>query len=269
MEMSLLNSIEGNNFITEKDHTKHVIKKYEFRSIDKKLEAEIAPSMEESGIYTPSHHEHQKIEGLENLQEQINKTLEENQKIFQKLEFLQEFLQKQSQIDPTMLDEIKSTSYRQGKLDGENKTKAELEAEINSQKEKMIFAINQLEKSTLTFQEQIQKIRDDLSVIALDLAKEVILKEVSQESSQIAFLIAKELLKPLEKSTQITLRVHPLDYTYLEEKLSSIKNLSIESDLLVGRGGVIVSSPNGNFDGNISTRYKNLKRSILDIEDSE
>ncbi|MCE3046849.1 FliH/SctL family protein [Helicobacter kayseriensis] len=267
--MSLLNSIEGNNFITEKDHTKHVIKKYEFRSIDKKLEAEIAPSMEESGIYTPSHPEHQKVEGLENLQEQLNKTLEENQKIFQKLEFLQEFLQKQNQIDPAMLDEIKSASYQQGKLEGENKAKEELQAEIDSQKEKMILAIDQLEKNALLFQEQVQKIRDDLSVIALDLAKEVILKEVTQESSKIAFLIAEELLKPLEKSAHIILKAHPLDCAYLEEKLSSMKNLKIESDLLVGRGGVIVSSADGHFDGSISARYKNLKRSILDIGDYE
>lgn len=43
-----------NNFITQTDHEKHTIKKYEFRSMDKALEAQIAPSIEESGIYTPS-----------------------------------------------------------------------------------------------------------------------------------------------------------------------------------------------------------------------
>lgn len=260
--MNLLNSVEGNNFITQEDHSKHVIKKYEFQSMDKKLEAQIAPAMEESGIYTPKE-ETKKIDGLDFLQEQLNKTLEENQKIFQKLEYFQELLQQQEKIDPLILEELKQSSYQQGFNDAQKETKEKLELEIQEQKQKLILSIEELSKSTQDFALQIEKIKNDLSVIALDLAKEVILKEVEENGSKVALSIANELLKPLEASTHITLKAHPLDLSFLQEKLA-VKNLTFEADLLVGRGGVILSSPNGNLDGSILTRYKNLKRSILD-----
>lgn len=262
MAMNLLNNAEGNNYITEDDHSKHVIKKYEFQSMDKKLEAQIAPAMEEKGIYTPKE-ESRKIEGMDFLQEQLSRTLEENQKIFQKLEFFQDLLQKQNQIDPAILEELKQSSFQQGYNQAEQKLREDLQSKVLEQKEKMIFAIQELERVAQNLQEQVVQIRDDLSSIALDLAKEVILKEVQEHGSKIALMIASELLKPLEKSANITLKAHPLDLPLLQEKLT-LSNITFEADVLVGRGGVIVISPNGNLDGSILSRYKNLKRSILD-----
>lgn len=260
MEMNLLSSV--NNFITEDEVQKHIIKKYEFRNMDKELEAQIAPSMQESGIYTPQE-EVKSIEGVEVLKSQLGEILEENRKISQTLLVLQEQMQNQKQ-DPHLLEEIKTSTFEQGFLEGKTKAQEELTQELESQKEKMIYAIKSLEEEAQKMQTQIQKIKDDLSAIALDLAREVILKEVEENSAKIALSIANELLRPMEKDTQVTLKVHPLDFPYLQEKLSHHLKITLEPDISVGKGGVIILSTQGNFDGNILARYKNLKRSLLD-----
>lgn len=251
-----------NNFITEDEVQRHIIKKYEFRNMDKELEAQIAPSMQESGIYTPQE-EAKNIEGMESLKTQLEEILEENRKISQNLQTLKEQMQNPNQ-DSYLLEEIKTSSFQQGFLEGKTKAQEELTQELESQKEKMIYAIKTLEEEAQKMQAQIQKIKEDLSVIALDLAREVILKEVEESSAKIALSIANELLGSMEKDTQITLKIHPLDFPYLQEKLSHQSKITLEPDISVAKGGVMVLSAQGNFDGNILARYKNLKRSLLD-----
>lgn len=258
--MNLLSST--NNFITEDEVQRHIIKKYEFRNIDKDLEAQIAPSMQENGIYTPQE-EVKNIEGLDILKTQIESILEENRKISQSLHSLQEQMQNPNP-DSKLLEEIKTSSFQQGFLEGKSKAQEEFAQEVESQKEKMIYAIKSLEEEAQKMQTQIGKIKDDLSVIALDLAREVILKEVEENSAKIALSIANELLQPIEKDTEITLKVHPLDLPYLQEKLSHHLKITLEPDISVGKGGIVILSTQGNFDGNILARYKNLKRSLLD-----
>lgn len=252
-----------NNFITEDKVQKHTIKKYEFRNMDKELEAQIAPSMQESGIYTPQEESKKSIEGIDFLKDQLAEILDKHHKIFQSIEALQQDMQTSKQ-DPLLLEEIKTSSFQQGFLEGKTKTQEELTKDLESQQEKMIYAMKSLEEEAKKMQTKIETIKEDLNLIALDLAKEVILKEVEENSAKIALLIANELLSPMEKDAQITLKVHPVDFSYLQEKLSDRSNITLQPDVAVGKGGVIILSAKGNFDGSILARYRNLKRSLLD-----
>lgn len=253
----------NSNFITETDHQKHTIKKYEFRSMDKKLEAEIAPAMEESGIYTPPSEGNS--ENFAILQELLKEVLSENSQIKTQLESLQAHFQSFEQNQQGQIqEEIKKSAYEQGLLDGEKRAKESMEAELEAQKQSLIYAINSIQETITQTQERIKSLEGELSAIALDLAKEVIIKEVQEESHKIALHIAQELLEPISQSSQITLKANPIDLPYLQEKLPQADKIHFEPDPLVSRGGVIVSSALGNFDGTILSRYKNLKRSILE-----
>lgn len=254
----------SNNFITETDHEKHTIKKYEFRSMDKKLEAEIAPAMEESGIYTPPNEVSQN-ESLAILQELLKEVVEQNAQTKTSLQVLQEQMQSLgSNQQAQAIEEAKKSAYEQGLLDGEKRTKEMLESEIETQKQSLAYAINNLSEAIIQTQERIKNLENELSSIAIDLAKEVIIKEVQEESSKIALHIAQELLEPISQSSEITLRANPIDLPYLQEKLSQSSKIHFEPDALISRGGVIISSPLGNFDGTILSRYRNLKRTILE-----
>lgn len=253
----------SSNFITETDHQKHTIKRYEFRSIDKKLEAEIAPAMEESGIYTPPSDNHN--EDFAILQELLKEVLEQSSQNKASLQALQEQMQNFSTSQQNqMLEEGKKSAYEQGVLDGEKRAKESLESEVEAQKQSLTYAINNLQDAIIQTQERIKTLESELSSIAIDLAKEVIIKEVQEESQKIAFHIAQELLEPISQSSEITLRANPIDLPYLQEKLPQASKIHFEPDALISRGGVIISSPLGNFDGTILSRYKNLKRTILE-----
>lgn len=254
----------SSNFITETDHQKHTIKKYEFRSMDKKLEAEIAPAMEESGIYTPPNESNQN-ENFTILQELLKEVLEQNTQTKASLENLQEQMQNFSASQQTqIIEESKKSAYEQGVLEGEKRAREALEGEVENQKQSLVYAISNLEEMIAKTQEKIKSLENELSAIAIDLAKEVIIKEVQEESEKIALHIAQELLEPISQSTEIVLHANPLDLPYLQEKLPQASKIAFEADPLISRGGVVISSPKGNFDGTILSRYKNLKRSILE-----
>lgn len=254
----------NSNFITENDHQKHTIKRYEFRSMDKKLEAEIAPAMEESGIYTPPS-ESNHNENFAILQELLKEVIEQNTQSKASLQALQEQMQSFGSTQQTQaLEEGKKSAYEQGLLDGEKKTREALESELEAQKQSLAYSLNNLQEVITQTQERIKALENELSAIAVDLAKEVIIKEVQEESQKIAYHIALELLEPISQSSEITLRANPIDLPYLQEKLPQASKIHFEADALISRGGVIISSPLGNFDGTIISRYKNLKRSILE-----
>lgn len=253
----------NSNFITENDHQKHTIKRYEFRSMDKKLEAEIAPAMEESGIYTPPSESHK--EDFAILQELLKEVLEQNSQAQTSLQSLQEQMQNfSSSQQAQLLEESKRSAYDQGVLDGERRAKESLEGEVEAQKQSLAYAINNLQEAIVQTQERIKTLESELSAIAIDLAKEVIIKEVQEESEKIALHIAQELLEPISQSSEITLRANPVDLPYLQERLPQASKIHFEADALISRGGVVISSPLGNFDGTILSRYKNLKRTVLE-----
>lgn len=266
MEMKLLNKKgSDNNFIVDSNHQGHIIEKYEFRSIDKELGEEIAPALEESGIYTPSQISE---EGLneETLKSKVDELLEGYKQLVEQLQQIQEQIKGEdsSQKWQKMLEEAKKDAYEQGLLEGERKAKEEMIQQVEEERKRIIISAQDLQKALGETQEQIGKIEEDLSVIALDLAKEVILKEVQEGSKEIALQIANELLKPLLDSQNIVIKANPFDIAYLQDKLSEAKNITFEVSELVGKGGVIIASSRGNYDGSILSRYKNLKRSILE-----
>ena len=51
---------------------------------------------------------------------------------------------------------------------------------------------------------------------------------------------------------------------YLKENLKDKEKIQIEADNAISRGGVVISSNLGNLDGNVMSRYKMLKQSVLD-----
>ena len=70
--------------------------------------------------------------------------------------------------------------------------------------------------------------------------------------------------KSLLQNTQVTLKVFPGDLEELKESLKDLSNVSLEADLAVAKGGVVILSNEGNIDGNIFMRFETLKKSILE-----
>lgn len=244
--------------IALKQLEKHNMKKYEFKKIEpnevlvkqnENTSVESIPTPSQVSIIQSSL-EKELIEKLLSKSDDLSNSLNNFQMQFEKL-------QVQSQ-------EREKTAREEGLREGEMKAKLNLNEELEKEREKIAKSIAMLDSVIENIKSQVIKLENELSTIALDIAKEVIIKEVDVNSAKIASLISKELLQSMSSNLNITIKVNPLDFEILNNELKDKENIKIKRDDAVSRGGVIIISDDGNLDGNIMSRYNLLKQSVLE-----
>lgn len=263
--MSLFNQ---ENIIGTQSAHNHNISKYEFKSItqasDTSSPQEESPPPAQESI---AHTQEPKIPSLE--KELVDRLLQKSDELSDSLAKLQlQFEKAQSQIDE-QLNTAKDEAYKEGYNQAKEEIKSEIQEEFNAQKKILVDSIITLENALKDSQTHLQNLEKELSAIAVDIAKEVIVKEIEENSQKVALALAKELLHSIMDATDITLKVNPQDYLYLKEQLEnaqqdSMHKITILADDALKPGGVVIISNQGNIDGSIMTRYKNMKQSILD-----
>lgn len=244
--------------IALKQLDKHNMKKYEFKKIEpgevivrqnENIDTESTPTQSQVSIIQSSL-EKELIEKLLSKSDDLSNSLNSFQSQFEKLQI-------QSQ-------EREKTAREEGFREGEMKAKLNLNEELEKEKEKIAKSIAVLDSVIENIKSQVVKLENELSTIALDIAKEVIIKEIDTNSAKIASLISKELLQSMSANLNIIIKVNPLDCEMLTNDLKDKENITIKPDDAVSRGGVIIISEDGNLDGNIMSRYNLLKQSVLD-----
>ena len=238
----------------------HNMKKYEFKKIEYPTTKEASASKkDEKEEFTPSPTQ------ISMIQSSLEKELIE--KLLSKSDDLSNSLNNfQTQFENLQIQsmEREKIAREEGYKEGEMKAKLGYSDELKKEKERISKAIITLNDTIENIKSQIMKLENELSAIALDIAKEIIIKEIDSNSAKIASLISKELLKSMSSNLNIIIKVNPLDFEFLDEELKENPNIKLKSDDAIARGGVIVISENGNVDGNIMSRYNILKQSVLD-----
>ena len=267
--MSLFNQ---ENIIGTQSAHNHKISKYEFKSITQPsdvqavLEQAAVPLPQESAPQPP-HTEAPTSRSLE--KELIDRLLKKSDELSDSLAKLQLQFEKAQEQANAQLSTAKDEAYKEGYNQAKEEIKSEIQDEFNAQKKILVDSIITLENALKDSQTHLQNLEKELSAIAVDIAKEVIVKEIEENSQKIALALAKELLGSIIDATDITLKVNPQDYLYLKEQLESaqkdgMQKITILADDALKPGGVVIISNQGNIDGSIMTRYKNMKQSILD-----
>ncbi len=279
--MSLLSQ---ENIIGQEELKNHNIKKYEFKSITSEMLESgkiLEPSQEINKETTSEINENeplgeaqasaeiqntettmQKIATLE--QELVERLLQKTDELSSSLAKLQIQFEKLQVESEQRVASAREEGYKDGFREAETKAKDELFAEINTQKKSLVDSIITLESALKQSQKHLEDLEKELSAISVDIAKEVILNEVSENSQKIALGLTKELLNSIMDATNIKIKVNPSDYLFLKEQLSENTKVEILSDSAVSLGGVVIVSDSGNLDGTIMARYKNLKQSVLE-----
>ncbi len=265
--MNNLNEYE--NIIPEEHKSKHDIKKYSFRNmeikktpivkekqdIDNTPQEQTSPPQEQTenqSIETPN----LSIPSLKLFEtEVVDKILQKSDVLAQSLQKLQEQFDKQEKEFDQRVNAVKLESKELGYKEGYEAAKAELEAQINS--------IQRIDQNIAESKNHILNLEKELSAIALDIAKEIITTEVSNNSSKIAAALARTLLENVAKNTEVTLKVFPGDLEDLKESLKDLTNIVLQADQAIAKGGVVILSKEGNIDGDIHLRFATLKKSIL------
>ncbi|TLD80127.1 flagellar assembly protein FliH [Helicobacter sp. MIT 05-5293] len=273
--MSLLNQ---ENIIAQEHLKDHNIKKYEFKSITSEM---VETGKESSASPAPVFVDPR--ESAPSVREEIQESLEQNagkiatleqelvERLLQKTDELSGSLAKlQIQFEKLQLESeqrvvsAREEGYKDGFREAEEKAKEELFSDVNAQKKSLVDSIITLEEALKKSQAHLEDLEKELSAIAVDIAKEVILSEVGENSQKIALGLTKELLNSIMDATNIKIKVNPSDYLFLKEQLKDNIKVELLSDSAVSLGGVVIISDSGNIDGTIMSRYKNLKQSVLE-----
>lgn len=239
---------------------KHIIKPYNFKSIDENTKnnnefqkANYSSHTEPKNDIEEKKDDEQKkiIENLLSKIEELSTNIVNSQKSFE------------SQINECnkRIEEEKQKAfndgYEKGLKEGNEKCTQNLEEKMNL----LEASLQKIDKINETFEEKILSVEKELISVALDIAKEVIQKEISKDSSEIAYALAKNLMEDIKDATKIKLKVNPKDAENLKDKF---KNIEVIPDDAVKEGGVVIISDIGNIDAEVLNRFENIKESILE-----
>jgi len=176
---------------------------------------------------------------------------------------LQMKLESMSDEHKAELKKVKDESYAAGLEAG--KALALKEEDKNMVNALSLYAssIVKLESSAKEFESALEEIKKELIGAALDISKEVIKVELSENSSKVAITLSGELIKELQSSSKIILKVNPADHGAISQATGSLSHVEVMSDSAVSLGGVIAISDAGNIDAQIAKRFERVKRVAL------
>jgi len=161
------------------------------------------------------------------------------------------------------LIEAKKEAFEEGRDEGIKEAQELVQEEHKNLVTQFSNSVLTLEESTKEFSTSIEGIKEELINAAIDIAKEVVLVDISENSSLIASTLAQELIQQIQSSSEVTIKVNPEDKVVLEQSLGTLENVKIISDNAVNKGGVIILSDAGNIDGNIMKRFERVKNAAL------
>lgn len=161
------------------------------------------------------------------------------------------------------LQKTKEESFAEGVKAGILKAKEDEDKNYKNGQSQFSKSISTLEASAAQFEEALEKIKSNLIDAALDISKEVIAIELSENSAEVAKLLSNELIKNLQNASKITLKVNSKDHGEVSKDVGSLEHVEIISDDAVSPGGVIVLSDAGNIDAQVSKRFENVKNAAL------
>ncbi|OHE04334.1 flagellar assembly protein FliH [Sulfurimonas sp. RIFOXYB12_FULL_35_9] len=258
------------SIITSEKIQKHNVDRYNFKVLS--LGSESQEEAEKTFLSSnPASKEEKKVErevdtsGISQsskdslIESLLNKTDEMSSNFIK----LQMKLESMSDEHKAELKKVKDESYAAGLEAG--KALALKEEDKNMVNALSLYAssIVKLESSAKEFESALEEIKKELIGAALDISKEVIKVELSENSSKVAITLSGELIKELQSSSKIILKVNPADHGAISQATGSLAHVEVMSDSAVSLGGVIAISDAGNIDAQIAKRFERVKRVAL------
>ena len=243
------------NIINEESIEEHKIEKFQFQSFGSNDSAKSSDIISFEDVIKQESTQSVKKESTEKPEDasefltKIEELTDENVKLQLSLETLQKELD-------LKIEEESKISYQKGKDDGIKEATQSLQDHQDEIKSQLIRSVTNLDEQVHSIDLFLKEIKSELVDAATHIAKKVIKKELDENSQIIAKNIASSFLADLKDATNIKLKVNPQDETFLSEHFSTIKNIKIEPDDAINKGGIIILSDIGNIDANIQTRVQ-------------
>ncbi|MBE0495101.1 MAG: flagellar assembly protein FliH [Campylobacterales bacterium] len=165
----------------------------------------------------------------------------------------------EAEFERRLNDEIRRAK-EDGAAEGYAKAQEEQRESMKALQTQFSRSLHLLEEEHQHFKAFLEKSETELSETAIDVAKEVVKKEITHHATAVALALSKALMKELEDATKLEVRVNPKNYEGIKEAYDSFEHIHVGTDDAVSEGGVIILSDVGNIDGTISTRLEKIKQ---------
>ncbi|EAI7262591.1 flagellar assembly protein FliH [Campylobacter lari] len=147
--------------------------------------------------------------------------------------------------------------------EGYEQAQKNFESELEALKEKYLKSVEKLENTVQNLNEFLSKNEKELADTAVIIAKEVIAKELEENSSLIALNLAKELMNELKNATKIELKLSPDDFEYVKSHLEQEQsNIKFSLDDAINKGSILILSDAGNIESNLNNRLQKIKNMV-------
>lgn len=256
--------------ITPEQVKEHRIARYSFKNFDD-IEREVVqskPVTAPKGEAVPFSKDEQLI--LETIKA---KQVEDGGMVAQLVKKVEEFgesviklqmrLEAQEEEFRTRLEDEKKRAYEDGMRAGEKGVENRLIEENEANKRQMIDSIKKLDERIEGVSSYVASLEKELSSIAVEIAAEVIAKEVREDGVNVAERLAVELLKEVKGANSVTIRIHPELVDEITKRLGNENNVKVVGDRAIAYGGLVLFSDAGNIDAQIKNRFMAVKNGIL------
>lgn len=165
----------------------------------------------------------------------------------------------ESEFERRLSDEIKRAKDDGEKVGYEKATHDQQQA-LEQLQTQFSRSLHLLEEEYQSFKAFLEKSEVELSDAAIDVAKEVVKKEISRNATEVSIALSKALMKELSDAAKLEIRVNPKDYEGVKASVGTFEHIKVGTDDAITQGGVIILSDVGNIDGTIATRLEKIKQ---------
>lgn len=265
--------------LTQDELQNHQIIKYEFKNLEQFVPSEPKkPSeLQKSNVFPKIESMEKKDDSLNDLK--VNKVLHEMQQknesfsesLLKKIDELStslvkmemNFEKQQEEFSKRLISE-REKALKEGMEQGKEQMQKEIALEIDAQKKQIIESIQKMNITADSFDKVTKNLEKELVDAAIDIAKEVLSSEIKENSSKIAYNLAKNLIDDVKGAMKIKIKANPQDCAYLKENITANSAIEIIPDGAISKGGIIIESDAGNVDGTVMMRFNAIKKTILE-----
>ncbi len=162
-----------------------------------------------------------------------------------------------------------SEAYQRGFNDAEKILREKINVELNEH----ILLLDQLIKNFYSEIESLgRKIESLVLSLAVEIAKKIVKREIDKNDDFVVNQV-KEAIKRVVGIEKIKLRVNPEDEKLIRELkpellqiADSTREIVVEPDPSIERGGCIIESELGNVDARISTQFSQIENEMFELQ---
>lgn len=260
--------MKNTNVISPQDSKDHIINDYHFKAMSEFSPEKPATQSPESTDTQDIEATQQDFETQENesqvailnasTQKVVEDLMKEKEGLIGKVARLEMQLEAKEREFAASLESAKKDAEQVGF----ERAKSECEREMSELRDKFSKSIAKLDEASAKLADFTAKNEAELADAAIDIAREVILKEVGENSAQIAVSLAKNLIAELKGAGAMELKVSPQDYEFVKGALKSNSRLKISLDDAISKGSVVILSDAGNLEANLNSRLEKIKQIV-------